>query len=458
MSSIVLVTGGSGFIGSHVVDRLAAAGYRPRILDGRPSPWHDASDVETVIGDVRQIDDVLRAARGCSAMCHLAAAADVSEVLAHPVWATELNTMGTINVLDAARQLGVPRVVYASTVWVYSDIDAEEVDEDSLLPAPAHLYSAGKLTGELYCRSYAELFGVEATILRFGIPYGPRARPAAVIPSFVDCALRGEPVTIAGTGEQERSFVYVEDLAEGVVRSLSPKAAGRTYNLAGRETTTIRGLAEIVNDEVAATQIVHTEGRLGDLRGARINSDRAEAELGWTASTSLRDGVRRYARWVAEEQAPQALETVPVPSVQSAAPVGQRRFSRRMPLPLRDPSLPGVVALIAVASAAASVVLGTPQEGQAADFAIIAVALMLPLCSLIVSPWPARLRRTQAVTAAAGGMFSVILLGLLSREDDSRADLHGIGLLVVVLVAVCAGTLLHVIPRRSLTTRAESPH
>src|SRR4051794_6998945 len=312
--SSVLVTGGSGFIGSHVVDRLAAAGYRPRILDTRPSPWHDPRKVETVIGDVCRLDDVERAMNGCSAVCHLAAAADVGDVQAHPAWATELNSTGTLNVLEAARQTGVKRVVYASTVWVYSDVEADVVDEDTLLPQPAHLYTAGKLSGELYCRSYAELYGLEPTIVRFGIPYGPRARPAAVIPSFVDRALRGEPLTIAGTGEQERSFVYVEDLAEGVVGALAPGAAGRTYNLAGHETTTIRGLAEIVRSEVAEVPIVHTEGRPGDLRGTRICSERAHDELGWRASTPLREGVGRYAAWVQEQRT-----SAPV-VVSSAAP------------------------------------------------------------------------------------------------------------------------------------------
>src|SRR3954451_7658576 len=131
----------------------------------------------------------------------------------------------------------------------------------------------------------------------------PPPRPAPVTPTFAARARAGEPIAIAGTGEQQRSFVYVEDLAEGVVRALRPAAAGRTYNLPWRDTATIRGLAEIVRDEVAPVEIRHTEGRAGDLRGATVRSDRSERELGWRAATPLREGIRRYAEWVAAQPA-----------------------------------------------------------------------------------------------------------------------------------------------------------
>jgi UDP-glucose 4-epimerase len=439
MRSVVLVTGGAGFIGSHVVDRLIAAGHRPRIFDQRPSPWHAAGDVETVIGDVRRLDDVLRAAQGCTAICHLAAAADVGEVHAQPAWATELNTTGTLNVLEAARQLGIARVVYASTVWVYSDVDADEVDEDDLLPAPAHLYTAGKLAGEMYCHSYAELYDVPSTVLRFGIPYGPRARPAAVIPSFVARAHRGEPLSIAGTGDQERCFVYVEDLAEGVVRGLAPEAAGRTYNLTGEETTTIAELAQLVCDEVAPTEIVHTEGRAGDLRGARIRSDRAAQELGWSATTPLREGVRRYASWMRDQDEP---PPAPLP----AAPLPRRtRVVARLAESWRDPAFSGLAALLALASAAISVILGTPDRAQAADLTVAALALALPLWALIVTPWPAELRGRQAWSTALAGLTCVVLLGLFSGDSDG---LHGHNLLSLMVLAACVSGLLRVVPQR----------
>ncbi|HKG39884.1 MAG TPA: NAD-dependent epimerase/dehydratase family protein [Conexibacter sp.] len=294
--SRVLVTGGAGFIGSHVVDKLIAAGHEPRILDVRPSPYH--LDVETTIGDMCVLEDVLRAADGCDAIAHLAAAADVGEVQQDPLGSEQLNARGTACVLEAARRLEVGRVVYASTIWVYSDVEAEQVDEETALAPPAHLYTATKLAGELYCRSYRELYRVESTVLRFGIPYGPRARPAAVIPIFVRKALAGEPLTLAGGGLQTRRFVYVEDIAEGVVAGLAPQAADRTYNLVGDEEVTIREIAERVRDEVGdGVELVVTEGRAGDFRGAEISGARAAAELGWSAATPFAEGLRRYVAW-----------------------------------------------------------------------------------------------------------------------------------------------------------------
>src|SRR3954451_8477999 len=434
MTSVVLVTGGSGFIGSHVVDRLRAAGHRPRILDTAPSPWHPASEVDTVIGEVRDVDDVLAAARGCAAICHLAAVADVAHVLDEPARSTELNASGTLDVLEAARRLSTPRVVYASTVWVYSDVDAESVDEDTPLFPPAHLYTAGKLAGELYCRSYAELYGVDSTIVRFGIPYGPRARPAAVIPSFVARARGGEPLTIAVTGEQQRSFVYVEDLADGVVRALAPRAAGRTYNLASRETTTIRGLAELVNEEVAPVEIVHTEGRAGDLRGATVCSDRAEQELGWRAATPLREGVRRYAEWLESQPA----DVVAAPAREGRV-AGARRLAGRMAAGALDPWRIGFVSLIAVVSSLLPSLAATRGIGAAAGVTLLLVMLILPLWSVTVAEWPVALRRVQAGIAVLIAVVAIVLSSILTPEHlGDLGQAHWFGVLVFTLLAATA--------------------
>jgi len=294
----VLVTGGSGFIGSHVVDRLQARGHLPRIFDLIPSPHHD-DDVETVLGDLCDPETTRRAMEGCDVVVHLAAMADVDEVATEPARTDHVNTHGTHVLLEAARELGVARFVYASTIWVYGDAAGPEaVDEDTPLGLPKHFYTATKLAGEMYTASYGELYGLEWTILRFGIPYGPRARPAAVVPAFTAKALAGQPLTIAGDGTQSRRFVYVEDLADGVALSLAPVAANRIYNLVGRENTSVRAIARTVRDIVGDVKIVHVEGRTADLRGGNISGARAAEELGWEPTTPFADGVRRYVDWV----------------------------------------------------------------------------------------------------------------------------------------------------------------
>ena len=293
----VLVTGGAGFIGSHVVDLLLAAGHRPRIYDLRRSPYHSRAEVPAVRGDVADLHRLCRAMRGCDVVVHLAAVADVALVEAAPAESEQRNTHGTVNVLEAARRTAIGRMVYASTIWVYSDTEHGVLDESVPLRPPAHLYSATKLAGELYCHSYHELYGLDYTILRFGIPYGPRARPAAVVPAFVTRALAGEPITVAGDGLQSRRFVYVEDLAEGVVGALAPVAANRVYNLVGSEDVTVAEVAETVRDLVGDVEITGVAGRAADFGGAPVSGARAQQELGWSPSTPFREGVRRYVEW-----------------------------------------------------------------------------------------------------------------------------------------------------------------
>jgi len=294
----VLVTGGGGFIGSHVVDRLLGDGITPRIFDLSASPYHSPLEVETFTGSITDPANLDLAMRDCDAVVHLAAVADVGHVHADPVLAEEVNTRGTLNVLEAACRVKVGRVVYGSTTWVYSDCTEQEVDEETPIPAPRHLYTATKLAGETYCAGYAELFDLESTVLRFGIPYGPRARAAGVVAKFTDLAFEGKALTIAGDGSTTRSFIYVEDLADGIVAALKPEAAGRTYNLSGDEVVTILEIAERVQENTDNCEIVHTPPRPGDFPGKTISNERALQELGWKAETNFREGVRKYVEWV----------------------------------------------------------------------------------------------------------------------------------------------------------------
>ena len=241
----------------------------------------------------------------------------------------------------------------------------------------------------MYCTSYAELYEVPCTILRFGIPYGPRARPAAVIPIFVSKALKGEPLTIAGDGLQTRRFVYVEDLAEGIVAGLDHGAENRVYNLAGDETVTIRELADIVSELIDDTEIVHTPGRNGDFGGAVISNERAAEELGWRASTPLSEGVRRYLAWLAPERAPTAPEPEPVPAAE--APVMTAVKTIDMPA-LAERAGPSFLSgwVVALASGAGTLIpwllasrtddFGTGQSGYVAITCLIAI--LAALCIL----------------------------------------------------------------------------
>ena len=204
----ILVTGGSGFIGSHVVDVLLAHGHEPRIFDIVPSPYITPEQVETVVGDLLDLETLRAATRGCDAVIHLAAVSDVNDVVRDPSRAELVNARGTEVMLEAALLEKIKRVLYASTVWVYGGAAGEEpLDEDTSLVPPAHFYTATKVAGELFCHSFDELYGLEQTILRFGIPYGPRARASTVVAQFVSRALAGEPLTVTGDGAQTRQFV-----------------------------------------------------------------------------------------------------------------------------------------------------------------------------------------------------------------------------------------------------------
>lgn len=290
-----LVTGGSGFIGSHLVDRLRARGVTARIYDMVFPTWRQ--DIEFYHGSLLDSEALRMALNGVDVVYHLAAVADVKDVFEHPHESEAINVRGTINVLEAMRRTGVKRIIYGSTTWVYSDTPGDNLDEDATLVPPSHLYSVTKLVSEHYCRSYQKLYSLEPTILRYGIPYGPRARAGAVVPIFVGRALQGQTLSIAGDGLQFRQFVYVEDLAEGNVLALKPVAKGKTYNLDGTERVSIRQIAETVQKTVGKVAIEYGPARPGDFSGRTISSRRALEELGWKPQVSFEEGVRRYVEW-----------------------------------------------------------------------------------------------------------------------------------------------------------------
>ena len=298
----VLVTGGSGFIGSHVVDKLRDKGVEIRVFDMVMPNYR--KDIEFYQGSLLDLDSLRMALNGIDAVFHLAAVADVKYVFQEPHYSESINVRGTLNVLDALRLNGsIRRVIYGSTTWVYSEAEQQMVDEATSLHAPTHLYTATKLAGEYYCQAYSKLYGLEATILRYGIPYGPRAREGAVVPIFVKKALNGEALTIAGDGSQFRKFIYVEDLAEGNVLALRSVAKNKIYNLDGREKVTIKQIAETIQRVVGNVRIEYIPARPGDFSGKEVSSERAKSELGWEPRVDFEEGVRRYVDWYKKEEA-----------------------------------------------------------------------------------------------------------------------------------------------------------
>src|SRR5437868_3990732 len=296
----IAVTGGAGFIGSHVVDALIAAGHNVRVLDQRPPLQATAEWAEVDLLDQDSLTDALK---GCGPVFHLAAMADVNQVIAEPAESVAVTVLGAARVLEAARRADAGRVVLASTVWVYAATRGDVVDEETQfdLTAERHIYASSKLAAEMFCADYANLFGRPYTVLRYGIPFGPRMRSDLVVAAFLERALRGEPLRIDGDGSQERRFVYVEDLAAAHVLALKPEAKNRTYNLESSEAISVRRLAETVRDLVGDVEVTFGPTRPGDYRARIVQSDRARDELGWLPEHTFADGLRKTLEWYREQ-------------------------------------------------------------------------------------------------------------------------------------------------------------
>jgi UDP-glucose 4-epimerase len=298
------VIGGAGFIGSHVVDKLLDAGHDVTVFDiMRPH----RPDVRHVVADILDASRTTVALAGrYDALYLLAAISDVNDVFHIPVESAQVNIMAVGHVLEAARRTGAGRVILASTTWVYALADPEEVDEDTPLRLNRvnHVYTASKLSAEMLCHSYHTLYGVDTTILRYGIPYGPRARLGTVLASFVALAMQGRPIVIQGDGTQWRSLVAVEDLALGNVAALQEAARNQTYNLDGPERIEVRRVAEKVRQFFPEVEIQHTEKRPGDLRPKVVSSRKAFAELGWKSEITFEEGAERYIKWVEQSSPP----------------------------------------------------------------------------------------------------------------------------------------------------------
>jgi UDP-glucose 4-epimerase len=275
---IILVTGGSGFIGSHIVDKLIEDGKKVRVLDiKRPH----RSDVEFVKGDISSFNAVKKAMRGVDIVYHIAAFSNINYVKDNPLKTIMLNIMGTANVLEAARQNKVKRVLLASSTYVYG--------------ARGHLYTTTKKASEMLCKDYFTLYGLSYTILRYSTVYGPRSRGVDVISLFVKRALEGNDLIIMGDGKQNRNFIYVEDLAEGSVAALKKIAKNKTYDIIGKRKVSIKEVAETVKKTVNNNVTIKFDlSRFDDYKGEVGSLKSAKKELHWKPKTNLTEGISKY--------------------------------------------------------------------------------------------------------------------------------------------------------------------
>jgi UDP-glucose 4-epimerase len=295
----VVVTGGSGFIGSHVVDVLAEAGHNVTVIDHRVRPHRDDVGFEDV--DLMDMSSVLAATRGAEHIFHLAAVSNVNYAHKYPVYTTALNILGTAHVLEAARVNGSKRVYLASTVWVYNGTPNNGPLDESVpfyLDGAGHIYTSSKMACEMICHNYRQLYNVPFTVLRLGIPYGPRMREELLIPIFVKKALNGQSLTVAGKGSQYRNFIYVRDLAEAHVLAMQDKAENQTYNLEGPQKVTVLEVAEGIRSAIGEhVKIEFVPERPGDFGGKEVSAEKAWKELGWKPKVAFEEGLRTTVEW-----------------------------------------------------------------------------------------------------------------------------------------------------------------
>lgn len=297
----VLVTGGAGFIGSHLVEALDAAGHEVRVLDDL-SAGHRAnlaallSRIDLRVADIRDAAAVRAAAAGCDRVFHLAARVSVPYSIEHPQETHDVNLQGTLNVLLAARAAGVRRVVIASSSAVYGD-PVEQPVRESTLPTPLSPYAVHKLCSEHYLFVFQRLYGLEGVALRFFNVYGPRQDPSSpysgVISVFARRVLAGETPTVYGDGEQTRDFVYVGDVADALQRAGEvPAAAGLALNIGcGRRTSLNQLLAVLARLAGREVRPRHVPSRPGDVRDSQADVTRAERVLDFRARVELERGL-----------------------------------------------------------------------------------------------------------------------------------------------------------------------
>lgn len=307
----VLVTGGAGFIGSHISRRLCSDGHSVRVLDnfstGDRGNLRGALDnIEVIEGDIQSYERAHHAARGCELVFHQAALPSVPRSIQDPLTSNATNLIGTLNLLLAARDCAVRRVVFASSSSVYGASPALPKRE-GMPSLPISPYAVAKLASEGYCRSFSEVYGLETVSLRYFNVFGPYQDPnsayAAVIPKFIAALRSGNPLIVCGDGEQSRDFTYVDNVVEAnVCASTAEVAHGGVYNIACGEPVTVNELIKELETALhTPADVRHAEPRPGDVRNSFADVSKAESELGYHASIGFADGLRRTVAWYEHE-------------------------------------------------------------------------------------------------------------------------------------------------------------
>jgi nucleoside-diphosphate-sugar epimerase len=308
-----LVTGGAGFIGSNLVEALLRRGHDVRVLDdfstGKPEnlaqadAWaRDGAACEVIEGDIRDAATCRRAVDGTDFVLHKAAIPSVVRSVERPLETNAVNVTGTLNLLQAAREAGVRRFVFASSSSIYGESETLPKVE-SMAPAPVSPYGLQKLAGETYCLLYHRLYGLPTVALRYFNVFGPRQDPgseySAVIPRFVAAALGGGRATIYGDGEQTRDFTHVDNVVQANLKACEcdASACGRTYNIACGERVSLNDLLRRIFDLAGrAVAVDYADPRPGDVRHSLAGIERAARGLGYASQIDLAEGLRRLVR------------------------------------------------------------------------------------------------------------------------------------------------------------------
>ncbi len=313
MRGTALVTGGAGFIGSHLVETLTATGRAVRVLDDLSTGLaenlaHISPAPELVHGSATDPAAVERAVAGCDTVFHLAALASVAKSVEDPLASHAACATGTLTVLDAARRGGVRRVVYAGSASAYGGAsDPAGQGEDTPLVALSP-YAAAKLAGELYAEAFAHTYGLETVRLRFFNVFGPRQRAdspySGVIAIFAALLAAGRAPTVHGDGLQSRDFVYVADVAQALVLAAdAPGVSGRVYNVGTGQSVNLLELVAELNAALGTSAVpAHGPARAGDIRHSRAKIDRIRADLGYAPTVTFADGLRRTLDWYQEQK------------------------------------------------------------------------------------------------------------------------------------------------------------